>query len=52
MKRDYGLYLNDINESIFQIEEYTKNVSENNFKIFIPSRYCSSNSMFYNSIFY
>jgi len=28
MKRDYKLYLNDIKESIKQIEEYMKGVSE------------------------
>jgi len=28
MKRDYKLYLNDMEESIKQIEEYTKNISE------------------------
>lgn len=32
MKRDYKLYLNDIKESINQIQEYTRNVSEDNFK--------------------
>ena len=32
MKRDYKLYLNDIKESIAQIEEYIKGVSEENFK--------------------
>src|SRR3989338_7483238 len=32
MKRDYKLYLNDMEESIKQIEEYTKNISEEVFK--------------------
>ena len=32
MKRDYKLCLNDIKESIVQIEEYIKGVSEENFK--------------------
>lgn len=32
MKRDYKLYINDIRESIIQIEEYTKNISEQEFK--------------------
>ncbi len=32
MKRDYKLYINDIRESIVQIEEYLKNVSETEFK--------------------
>src|SRR3989344_6428061 len=32
MKRDYKLYINDIKESINQIEEYTKGVSEEEFK--------------------
>ena len=32
MKRDYKLYLNDIKESILQIEEYMHNVSEEDFK--------------------
>ena len=32
MKRDYKLYINDIRESIVQIEEYLKNVSEEGFK--------------------
>ena len=32
MKRNYKLYLNDIKESIAQIEEYIKDVSEENFK--------------------
>src|SRR3989344_6667597 len=31
MKRDYRLYLNDIKESISQIEEYLKSVSEDEF---------------------
>jgi len=31
MKRDYKLYLNDIKESIQQIEEYTKNMSQEEF---------------------
>ncbi len=31
MKRDYKLYLNDIRESIQQIEEYLKGVSEEDF---------------------
>ncbi len=32
MKRDYKLYLQDIKESIKQIEEYMLNVSEENFR--------------------
>jgi len=32
MKRDYKLYLNDIRESIKQIEEYIQNISEDEFK--------------------
>ncbi|OIO42432.1 DUF86 domain-containing protein [Candidatus Pacearchaeota archaeon CG10_big_fil_rev_8_21_14_0_10_31_9] len=32
MKRDYKLYLNDILESIKQIEEYMQNISEEEFK--------------------
>ena len=32
MKRDYKLYLEDIRESIQAIEEYIKNLSEENFK--------------------
>jgi uncharacterized protein with HEPN domain len=32
MKRDYKLYLNDITESIIQIEEYMRNVSEEDFQ--------------------
>ncbi len=32
MKRDYKLYLNDIKESIQQIEEYMRGVSEENFR--------------------
>src|SRR3989344_5612922 len=32
MKRDYKLYINDIKESIKQIEEYTNGVSEEIFK--------------------
>ena len=32
MKRDYKLYLADIKESIGCIEEYMKNISEENFK--------------------
>ncbi len=32
MKRDYKLYLNDIKDSIKQIEEYVKNISEEDFK--------------------
>ncbi|MEK6861005.1 MAG: DUF86 domain-containing protein [Nanoarchaeota archaeon] len=32
MKRDYKLYLNDIKECIKQIEEYLKNISEEEFK--------------------
>ena len=32
MKRDYKLYLNDINESITFIEEYLRNISEEDFK--------------------
>ena len=32
MKRDYKLYLQDIRESINNIEEYMKNVSEEDFK--------------------
>jgi len=32
MKRDYKLYINDIRECIVQIEEYLKNVSEEEFK--------------------
>lgn len=32
MKRDYKLYLNDIKDSIKQIEEYIQNVSEEQFK--------------------
>lgn len=31
MKRDYKLYLNDIKESIQQIEEYMKNMSQEEF---------------------
>jgi uncharacterized protein with HEPN domain len=31
MKRDYKLYISDIKESIKQIEEYTKNISEKDF---------------------
>ena len=31
MKRDYKLYLEDIKESIKQIEDYTKNVSQEEF---------------------
>ncbi|MBU3912558.1 MAG: DUF86 domain-containing protein [Nanoarchaeota archaeon] len=31
MKRDYKLYLNDIKESIFRIDEYLRNVSEQEF---------------------
>ena len=31
MKRDYKLYLNDINEAINQIETYVRNVSEEDF---------------------
>ena len=31
MKRDYKLYLNDIKESIKQIEEYTKGISQEEF---------------------
>lgn len=31
MKRDYKLYLNDIKECIHQIEEYTKNISQEEF---------------------
>ena len=32
MKRDYKLYIQDIKDSIKQIEEYTKNISEEDFK--------------------
>ncbi|MDO8528766.1 MAG: DUF86 domain-containing protein [Nanoarchaeota archaeon] len=32
MKRDYKLFIKDIKESIKQIEEYTKNISEEQFK--------------------
>jgi len=32
MKRDYKLYLNDIKDCIKQIEEYLKNISEEEFK--------------------
>jgi len=32
MKRDYKLYINDIRESIKRIEEYLKNVSEEEFR--------------------
>jgi len=32
MKRNYKLYINDIRESIVQIEEYTKGISEEDFK--------------------
>lgn len=32
MKRDYKLYINDIRASIKQIEEYLKDVSEEEFK--------------------
>ncbi len=32
MKRDYKLYLQDIRDSIANIEEYMKNVSEEDFK--------------------
>ncbi len=32
MRRDYKLYINDIRESVIQIEEYMKNVSEKDFK--------------------
>lgn len=32
MKRDYKLYLNDIKESIQQIEEYTQGVDEEGFQ--------------------
>ncbi|MEI6058677.1 MAG: HepT-like ribonuclease domain-containing protein [archaeon] len=32
MKRDYKLYINDIRDSIVQIESYLKNVSEQEFK--------------------
>jgi len=32
MKRDYKLYINDIRESIKQIEEYLQGVSEEEFK--------------------
>ena len=32
MKRDYKLYINDIRESIIQIEKYLKNISEEEFK--------------------
>lgn len=31
MKRDYKLYLSDINEAVSQIEMYVKNISENEF---------------------
>lgn len=31
MKRDYKLYLNDIRDSIKQIDEYVKNISEEDF---------------------
>lgn len=32
MNRDYKLFIKDIQESIKQIEEYTKNISEEQFK--------------------
>lgn len=32
MKRDYKLYIQDIKESIAKIEEYLKNISEEQFK--------------------
>ncbi|MFA6022697.1 MAG: DUF86 domain-containing protein [Candidatus Pacearchaeota archaeon] len=32
MKRDYKLFINDIRESIKQIEEYMKDISEEEFK--------------------
>src|SRR3989339_320475 len=32
MKRDYKLYINDIRDSIRRIEEYLKNVSEEEFR--------------------
>ena len=32
MKRDYKLYINDIRESITQIEGYLSNISEKEFK--------------------
>ena len=32
MKRDYKLYLQDIKESMGQIEEYIKGISEEEFK--------------------
>ncbi len=32
MNRDYKLFIEDIKESIKQIEEYTKNISEEQFK--------------------
>jgi len=32
MNRNYKLFIKDINESIRQIEEYTKNISEEKFK--------------------
>jgi uncharacterized protein with HEPN domain len=32
MNRDYKLFINDIKESIKQIEEYIKNISEEQFK--------------------
>ena len=32
MKREYKLYLNDIKECIKQLEEYMKNISEEEFK--------------------
>jgi uncharacterized protein with HEPN domain len=32
MQRDYKLYLNDIKESVVQIETYLKNISEEEFK--------------------
>lgn len=32
MKRDYKLYLNDIKNSVVQIEEYMGSISEENFK--------------------
>lgn len=31
MKRDYKLYLKDINDSILQIEDYVRNISEEEF---------------------
>ena len=33
MKRDYKLYLNDIKESIARIEQYLKDISEEQFKL-------------------